>query len=156
MTCIEVQQQISAFVDGQMDSGEEAGVFGHLGSCAECCGFLQASIRLRGMITRIATPQISRGLDTRVLTIPLKTRTAARGRKRNIRLAALWQQRLHVPVPAAAAGVTLAILTTVLSLWLWFSPLGQTRQEVVYVFGLPQVEVYATPGASAPDGQHQQ
>lgn len=156
MTCIEVQEQISAFIDGQMRSGEAATIFGHIGSCGECLGFLQASIRMRGMLSRIAPPQVSRDLDARVLAIPLEARTKVRARERRVRLATLWQQRLRVPVPALAAGLTLAILTTVLSFWLWLNPLGQMRQEVVYVFGLPQVEVYATPGASAADGQRQQ
>jgi hypothetical protein len=49
-----------------------------------------------------------------------------------------------------AAGLTLFILTTALSLWLWLNPLREGKQEVVYVFGMPQVEVYGTPAANTP------
>jgi anti-sigma factor RsiW len=155
MTCIEVQQQISAFVDGQLREEESAPVFGHIGQCAECRGFLLASVRMQAMIAKIPPPAVPTHLDARVLNIPLAANRAARPRGTRVPRTSLWRQRLHVPVPALAAGLAMVILTAALSLWLWFGPLREPKLEVVYVFGMPQIEVYGTSAANPPGERKQ-
>jgi hypothetical protein len=155
MTCIEVQPLISAFIDAHLSSEDASSVFGHIGSCSTCQGFLQGSIRMRAMIARIPSPPVPSGLDARVLDIPLAPHRITRPHRIISIPGSLWQQRLRVPLPALAAGLTLFILTTALSLWLWLNPLREAKQEVVYVFGMPQVEVYGIPAANPP-GEHKQ
>jgi hypothetical protein len=150
MTCNEVQPLISAFIDAQLRSEDAASVFSHIGSCNVCRGFLQGSIRMRAMIARIPSPPVPPELDALVLDIPLAPHRIPRPHRRGSLPVSLWQQRLRVPLPALAAGLTLFILTTALSLWLWLNPLREGKQEVVYVFGMPQVEVYGTPAANTP------
>jgi hypothetical protein len=53
---------------------------------------------------------------------------------------------MRVPAAALAAGVALFLLTTALTLWFWIVGPKPPAQEVVYVFGLPQVEVVSTTG----------
>jgi anti-sigma factor RsiW len=156
MMCNEIQPLISAFVDAQLRSEDTSSVFEHIGSCSACRDFLQGSIRMRAMIARIPSPPVPPGLDARVLEIPLTPHRIPRPRRLGSLPVSLWQRRLRVPLPALAAGLTLFILTTALSLWLWLNPLRAPKQEVVYVFGMPQVEVYGTQAANPPGERKQQ
>lgn len=150
MTCNEVQPLISAFIDAPLRSDDAAPVFSHIGNCSVCRTFLQGSIRMRAMIARIPSPPVPPELDARVLGIPLVPHHSPRPHRRGSPPVSLWQQRLRVPLPALAAGLTLFILTTALSLWLWLNPLREGQQEVVYVFAIPQVEVFGTPVDNPP------
>jgi anti-sigma factor RsiW len=143
MTCTETQEGLSAFIDGDSSPEKCGPLFAHIAECKECRTFLQSSVIVRGMIARIPDPAVPPRLDARVLAIGLPTGTVAR------RLAGLWQQRLRVPLPAVAATIALVILSAITSAWLWLSPVQEPRQEVVYIFGMPQIEVYSTAQGSA-------
>jgi anti-sigma factor RsiW len=141
MNCMEIQEEISAFIDGELPQEKSGLLFAHIAGCQECRGFLQSSVRMRGMIARVPEPAAPPRLDARVLSIGLPAGLPD-GKPRRL-VSSLWQQRLRVPLPAIAAGIALVLLSTLASAWLWLSPARTPKQEVVYIFGMPQIEVYS-------------
>ncbi len=130
MTCNEVQQEISAFMDDALELTQQGGIFLHLGTCPVCRTFFGRLLETRRVLGALPQPEVPARLDGRVL------RSAPR-RERPRRLAALWGHRLSVPLPSAAI-LALALLTaTVFSLSLLF------RQGEVPVACLPAIDVYA-------------
>lgn len=144
MSCTQHQEQISAFVDGHLPDEEASSLFSHIGSCAVCRSFFRASIGMRAMLVKLPVPPVPGTLDTRVLRIPLEGRRKSLYRAARTALASAWRLRFRIPAPAVAAGVVLCILSAVLSVWLLLDSLHPAKQEVVYIFNMPQVEVYGT------------
>lgn len=147
MSCMEIQEGISAFIDDAVPEEEAGSFFSHIAGCEECRRFLQTSVRMRGMIARIPEPGVTPHLDARVLAIALPAGRSG-GKARRL-VSSLWQQRLGVPLPAVAAGIALIVLSALVSAWLWLSPARAPEQEVVYIFGMPQIEVYSGTHADA-------
>jgi anti-sigma factor RsiW len=150
MTCNDFQERLSAFTDGELSDRESAEVFTHAGTCRRCRDFLGSLVRVRSAISRLPVLQPDPGLEDRIVGLQERKETAGRSLPAGIH--GLWMRNLRVPAAALAAGVALFLMTTAISLWLWLSPLTPPR-EVVYVFGLPQVEVYSTRTANG-ENQH--
>ena len=131
MTCNEIQEHISAYIDRECSADSAAVMFVHLSGCMACQGFLTDSLRVRAVLHSPPT----------LAPAPIRRRQEApRGPLRS-----LIAQRLELPF-AAAAGLALVLLSvSLLSLSLWLNPpKGKPPQrEVVYMLSLPPVEVRA-------------
>ena len=123
--CDEVQELISAYVDGETGSAETSAMFFHLGECAECRAFMRSVLRLQSVLRESE------------LAVRIEKNQAA----------ALWKRRFAVSYPIAAA-VALALF---LSSFLLSSRLTQppvtiksTQTEYVYLTAFPPVVVVGT------------
>ena len=50
MTCEEYQEQVSQYIDGELDDKESGALFKHLSTCGECRSFLRSALELRSKI----------------------------------------------------------------------------------------------------------
>jgi predicted anti-sigma-YlaC factor YlaD len=55
MNCNDYQRWINRIVDHEARATESTELFEHLGKCAECCGFLDALMKLNAELERIQT-----------------------------------------------------------------------------------------------------
>jgi len=49
-SCNEYQQQISQYIDNQLEDSDTSELFRHLGDCEECRDFLKSILKLRSAI----------------------------------------------------------------------------------------------------------
>lgn len=147
MTCDDVQERLSAFTDSELSDAEAAETFHHAGTCRHCRDFLGSLVRVRSDVSRLPLFHPGSGLDERIAFIRLSKEPGATTRSALAALQTLWTHNLRVPAAALAAGVALFLMATALTLWFWIVGPKPPAQEVVYVFGLPQVEVVSTTGA---------
>ena len=54
--CTAVEEQLSAFLDGELTSGAAAGALEHAFSCASCRAFFVAARRLQALAPELAEP----------------------------------------------------------------------------------------------------
>jgi anti-sigma factor RsiW len=150
MTCEDVQEQLSAFSDGELPDGEVASVLRHAGECRTCREFLERLMSVRSSVSRLPMVEPGPALDGKIagIRLPEIPRLAPRGERAGLRQ--IWTRSLRVPAAALAAGLALFLMTTALTLWFWLAGPKPDEHEVVYVFGLPQVEVISTTGAEQP------
>ncbi len=146
MTCDDVQERLSAFTDGELSDTEAAESFRHAGTCRHCRDFLGSLVRVRSGVSRLPLFHPSPALDERIAFIRLPEEAGATTASARAGLQRLWTRSMRVPAAALAAGVALFLLTTALTLWFWIVGPKPPAQEVIYVFGLPQVEVVSTTG----------
>jgi len=50
MTCDEYQEQVSQYIDGELNDKNSGGLFKHLSVCGECRSFLRSTLELRSKI----------------------------------------------------------------------------------------------------------
>jgi len=50
MTCDEYQEQVSQYIDGELDDKDSGTLFRHLSTCGECRSFLRSTLELRSKI----------------------------------------------------------------------------------------------------------
>lgn len=143
MECTIVQEQLSAFIDGEADSASEPNLFSHLAGCGRCCEFFRDAQAVRSDILRSKPLRAPAGLDRRVLG------AAAPGLSPHQTAFSWYHRALHarlsLPVPVAAT-IAILLIATVLSLVRGPSRgtlLPPPIREVVYVMTLPAVNVEA-------------
>lgn len=147
MNCEEYQLNLSRHLDSDLTDGEAQDLFSHLATCDQCRNLLHDIIQLRDAIHRGPAPGLPESLDRKVLAIP--ERASGGQRKVFPHVPSLWKQRLVLPVPAAAAALLAVLFTTVFALTMWLHPVEQTKPEVHYIMGLPEVEVRGIPESAA-------
>ena len=121
--CDEVQEQISAYIDGETGSAETSAMFFHLGECPECRAFLKSVIQLQSV------------LHENELPARIETRPAP---------AALWKRRFAVSYPVAAAVAVFMLLSSFFMSSRLLRPpvtIKSTQTEYVYLTSFPPVVV---------------
>jgi predicted anti-sigma-YlaC factor YlaD len=132
MDCTGYQQSISKLRDGELPSGESAGVFLHLSTCVECREFYYALQTLDGALNRIAgkLPSSSEARPA-VISAALQAHS-------------WWNQRVALRLPVLA----LLLGAIVVSLYVVIPGNSMFREpQSIYVTKLPTVVVDA---ATAP------
>jgi len=145
MECTNVQEQLSAFIDGEADAASEPMLFAHLTECLGCRDFFRDAQAMHAEVHRARPLRAPANLDRRVLGTEA-SHLLARRMPRESFLRAI-RARVSVPMPVAAAVIilltaTLAFLFRGPGRGLFVSP--APIREVVYVMTLPAVEVEAT------------
>jgi len=138
MECTEYQRLISRLRDGELPSGETAGVFLHLSMCGTCRDFYQELQMLDGALNRIAD-RLPSTLVPRTIEYPVAVRTHN-----------WWNQRVALRVPVLG----LLLCAMAVSLFLLIpgsSPFNKPEQ--IYVTKLPTVVVDATTAPPEPRQQ---
>jgi anti-sigma factor RsiW len=153
MNCTVYHEDMSRYIDRDLDEGRTASLFGHLAGCEQCRAFLGSLMELRSALHRLPPPGVPATLDRRI-------RNIRPGRRRSVpvlfdRISYWWNRRLPVPVPALA-GTALFLLTAALvSFALWQSARRTPAPElqVMYIMSLPTVDVEGFAPAQTPSIQ---
>ncbi len=163
MQCEEYAGQASLFIDGKLEAAEQALLFAHLSTCAECREFLESSVRIR-QIARSEHVVVPASADE-ALFEAIAHRTGSGQRVHLIRRIGgmLKEHRFAVPIPVFATLLALAIgLGAALSALFMrpgetAGPMGVTvnghriaerQPSVVIIYALPEERVIGTLPAS--------
>jgi predicted anti-sigma-YlaC factor YlaD len=135
MNCEQVQELISQFIDGELDSVNESNLFGHLGSCEVCRTFLKNTISLRNALAAPTPVAVPADLDERVLN------SIAVVSKRQVSHTFLWLRgKPQYSFRAIGLAVVLSITIGVFVSSAWYHN-HQPQSTIVCLTPLPEVEV---------------
>jgi anti-sigma factor RsiW len=141
MNCAAYHEDVSRYIDRELDEGRIALLFVHLGGCAGCRDFLSSIMELRSALHRLPAPSAPATLDRRIHAI-------RPGRQRLTPLLidlvhGWWNRRLLIPVPALAGTALLLLSAALVSFSLWQSArhLAVPKLQVMYIMSLPTVDV---------------
>jgi predicted anti-sigma-YlaC factor YlaD len=121
--CDEVQECISAYVDGESSDLETSALFFHLGECAECRAFMKSVLQLQSVL-RVNE------LSVKIEAHPMTT--------------SLWKRRFAVSYPIAAVVALLMLVSSFLLSSRMIQPpvtIKNTQTEYVYLTSFPPVVV---------------
>ena len=153
MNCTVYHEEVSRYIDRELDEGRLAPLFAHLAGCEHCRGFLGSMMELRSTLHGLPAPAVPATLDRRI-------RSIRPGRRRPVRdlfdrISSWWNLRLSVPVPALAGTAVLLLSAALVSFSLWQSAHRTPAPElqVMYIMSLPTVEVEGFAPAQTPSIQ---
>lgn len=136
-TCEQYQEDVSAYVDGELGDKEMSELFFHLGTCGKCRTFMTSVIRLGSFL------QSNEPARRRVKTTMPAEQSQGRAQRHPI-----WKRTFDVSYPVAAAAAALMLISGSL----FFIPKAQpatvvnkTQIAYVYIPSLPAVDVVASP-----------
>ena len=121
--CDEVQELISAYVDGESNDPETSLLFFHLGECPHCREFLKSVLQLQSLL-RENEPSVK--IEARPMTT------------------SLWKRRFAVSYPIAAAVALVMLVSSFLLSSRMIQPpvtIKNTQTEYVYLTSFPPVVV---------------
>jgi ferric-dicitrate binding protein FerR (iron transport regulator) len=99
MTCVEIEEKLSAYADGELPAGERPAVDAHLASCGECRGALEA-LRAQHRELEAAFAPMREGADALARRVVEAVHARAPGRR--------FRARPWLPMIASAAAGFLA------------------------------------------------
>ena len=159
MNCETYRQQLSLMMDADPGGLEQAGLFAHLGGCAECRHFFDSLIRFRGAARRDREEILRQAEEMLPARLPLPVQAGAH------RPLGAWPSSWWRPGRPAPAAIAIAVLLLVAGIAIGAGlaiRFGRTPQRTpdtelakqppggrtyVYVCSMPQIEVV---GASIP------
>ena len=121
--CDEVQELISAYVDGESSDPETSLLFFHLGECSQCRAFMRSVLQLQSVLRE-------NELAVKRATPPMTT--------------SLWKRSFVVSYPIAAAVALVMFLSSFLLSSRMIQPpvaTKSTQTEYVYLTSFPPVVV---------------
>ena len=138
MNCEQYQENISQFIDGELDIESESNLFRHLGECNECRGFLKETMSLRSELLNMQAATVPELLNRKIRAHIV----ASSGINKPIKHSFEWMRQGRT-ISLRAVGVVLAItiLTSVACTSLWYRSNVVSNETGVYVPTLPTVEV---------------
>ena len=150
MNCTGYHEDVSRYIDRELDEGRIAPLFAHLAGCENCRGFLGSMMALRSTLHRLPAPGVPATLDRRIRSIRPGRRRSAR--VLFDRISFWWNLRLPVPVPVLAGTAALLLSAALVSFSLWQSARRTPAPElqVMYIMSLPTVEVEGFAPAQPP------
>jgi len=156
MNCNEAREDVNLFVDGELYIQRQVELFRHIAVCAPCQSFMDATLRTKAIQRneQISFPaELDEAVLSRIVSGKIPAQSAAVVQKRNF----IWQKRIALPAPYAAAAVLSALLVGYLISGL----LGRTAERqilpsslqtpqgqpatVIMIYGMTPVEVYGKP-----------
>ena len=166
MNCKYYREQVSLFVDNELDQGSQVQLFDHLANCSECHLFLDSVMKFKSMKHQeeIAFPS---EVDTNLFEeIKNRKYVYTLGRHGIEVKVPFWQRRVALSLPtltAMIAAIILGLSTLFVNVLTLGNPLKtqqtQNVQEVrkverqdVMVYGVPGVTVYGQTGKPARTG----
>jgi anti-sigma factor RsiW len=115
MSCQEINSQLGALLDQELEPSQASMIRRHLGDCIECQGELERLRALRTALQSVESPAVSVSLDDRVMAA-FRLR---HGRAGAISKVSGWRARLYnsfaIPKPALALIVALLVGTAALA-----------------------------------------
>ena len=150
MSCENVQELISLFVDGRMPEAERDSVLAHTGVCRDCATHLAALETNRATMRRMAQAPMPAALATRLSVLASHERERQLGRvsvsERLRRIAAKIDLTVDNLMRPVALPVTGGVLTTLLAFGLIMPSLSFSHPNGGYDFSTaPQGSLVANP-----------
>jgi len=131
MTCDEYQEQVSQYIDGELNDKDSGILFKHLSMCGECRSFLRSTLELRSVIHNEML------MEQEVAKTNNKNRLGFRSAPlRTFRISKML---------AGAALVFVILATIVVTRSITTSNLAEGNERVIYITSLPTVEVQGHP-----------
>jgi hypothetical protein len=159
MNCASYQEQISQFIDGELELRMQVDLFRHLSVCAACQMRIDGSVRLKEAIRNERIPYPPE-LDDAILGKILRSTpepAMASGDPR--RRENIWSRRITAPLHLAVSIVIIIVLAGILLGRALFPPEDSRRQPAttradntqtqpaIFVYGMAPVEIYGAPNA---------
>jgi anti-sigma factor RsiW len=135
MNCEQIQEQISQFIDGELQPAAETELFVHLGACEHCRSFLKDVLSLRNTLALAPHIAVPASLDRRVLTLqPSVTKALT---NHNL----YWRfKETKYSFRSIGLAIILSALTGILFSSFWYTSY-KPQQTIVCLTPLPEVEV---------------
>jgi hypothetical protein len=157
MECTKYREQINQFIDGELEMRPQVELFRHLADCAPCQTLIDGLVRLKEDIRNERIPYPPE-LDDAILGRILNDRTGyAKWAGEALRRGSVWSRQVSAPAHLAASLAIVIIAVGILLGRLLFpsndpQPLSAALhpgfaqpQTVIFVYGMPPVEVLGTP-----------
>ena len=139
MNCVEYEEKVSALIDNELADRESELLFTHLGECPTCRATLRSELELRANLKEDVPPLAPRELDEKVLSAVSRAKRQLGAQ--TVMRKAVWQRRVSMPWPLAAAIAGLFLIGGLAATSVW-SPFNKQHQvRTVYITALPTVEV---------------
>jgi anti-sigma factor RsiW len=153
MNCTLYHEDVSRYIDRELDEDRIAVLFDHLAGCTGCRAYLGSMMELQSTLHQLPAPGVPATLDCRIQNIRPGRRKPAPAVLD--RMSTWWNRRLLVPVPALAGTALLLLSAALVSFLLWQGARRATApgQQVMYIMSLPTVEVEGIAPAQTPSIQ---
>jgi len=156
MNCQYYREQVSAFVDNELESSSQTALFDHLSECMECHLFLDSLMKFKSLKHR-EEEEFPHEIDEALFDEVHRRKYIYTLGKRGLEVKVpLWQRRVALPVPALAAmivALVLGVSTLFVNLLAEVKPsppgpvqnaaterVVEKRETIVY--GVPGVTIY--------------
>lgn len=110
MTCTDIQERLSRFIDDELEADEQGTMFAHLSTCPECQRFLREALRIHRSLAFSDVAAAPESIERRVME-RIAHHTPLRPPRADV-----WSVRVALPLPAAFA---MAVLLVVGSWAVW-------------------------------------
>ena len=144
MSCEEFEEQVSAYVDHELRDDEAEILFRHLGGCASCRTAMTAALDLRSGL-RDQAPVLAPGeMDEKVLSMVRRRQFWMANSQ--AAPATVWQRRISLRLPVAAAAMLILLFGSFFASALWLGPnesADNPKIQTVFLTAVPTVEVRA-------------
>ena len=139
MNCVEYEEQVSALIDNELVDQESEVLFTHLSTCETCRATLRSELELRASLKEDVPPLAPKELDVKILNTVSKVDRQLGAQ--TVMRKAVWQRRVSMPWPLAAAIAGLFLIGGLAATSVWSPFNKQPQVRTVYITALPTVEV---------------
>jgi anti-sigma factor RsiW len=143
MMCVDYEERVDQFIDGELPSAQTAGMFAHLGTCDACRTYFHSATAINTAMMqappiRMRQSIVEAGKDI----LPARERVL-RGVMPDWSVASfhLWKKKISLPVTALLLCLTVIGSFSVTYLWTVKQDHSQELIEPVIHMRLPTVEV---------------
>ncbi len=166
MNCIYYREQVSAFVDNELDPGSQTQLFDHLANCSECHLFLDSMMKFKSMKHQEEL-EFPAEVDGHLFEEINRRKFVYKLGKNGIQVKLpFWQRRVALPVPTLTVMIAaLLIGGSTLFMNLLTQGSGSKNQSIqnaleekkvetreIIVYGVSGVTVYGRSGTSQKTG----
>jgi predicted anti-sigma-YlaC factor YlaD len=138
MNCEQYQENISQFIDGELECASETSLFQHLSTCDECCRFLKETMNLRSELLNKQTVTVPERLKNNILAKIVTPSITFWPKNHNFE----WlRQGRMISLRIVGFALVIAILASIAFTSLWYRSNIVSNETVVYMPTLPTVEV---------------
>lgn len=165
MDCTKYRDQVNQFIDGELEMRPQVELFRHLAVCAACQTLIDGLIRIKENVRneRISYPQ---ELDDAILSGILSASPGSTKLRRDIsHHSGGWSRQVSAPLHLAASFVIMIIAAGILLGRILFPSADQRQQSaalppgiaqpqtVIFVYGMPPMEIVGTPTLKTLEGR---
>lgn len=144
MSCERFEEQVSAYIDHELHDDEAGALFMHLGGCASCRKAMTEALDLGSGLRDQAPLLAPNELDEKVLSIVRRRQFWISSR--HAVPATVWQRRISMRIPVAAAAMLILLFGSFFASMLWLGPdesADNLKVQTVFLTAVPTVEVRA-------------
>ncbi len=138
MNCEQYQENVSQFIDGELESVNEANLFKHLSTCDACREFIKETMSLRSELLSMEAATVPEPLYRKILTNSIASSSIIRPMSHRFG----WMKRDRmISLRAVGFALVITVLASVVFTSLWYRLNVASQETIIYVSTLPTVEV---------------